>query len=221
MFAGNEATCLEGKRDTLTAYLCNTLLSAGQLESLIERAVKIAGLGRQNLRLIPVDERFAMRPEALKRQIQQDRQAGLTPCFVAATVGTTSSNAIDPLPEIGRICREENIWLHVDGAMSGTAALCPEYRWILDGLETADSFAFNPHKWMSTPFDASLLLFRRPETFRGALSLVPEYLRVRKEGEAHDFHEYGIQLGRPPRVPRWMASEYSVRMARSGAPSSL
>jgi len=127
-----------------------------QTHSSVEKAVKIAGLGRQNLRLIEVDERFALRPEALARQIEADRQAGLVPCFVAATLGTTSSNAFDPLPEIGRICREQRLWLHVDGAMCGTAALCPEYRHFQAGLELADSYAFNPHKWMFTNSTATV-----------------------------------------------------------------
>jgi aromatic-L-amino-acid decarboxylase len=114
--------------------------------SSVEKAVKIAGLGRANLRLLDVDERFAVRPGSLARQIAWDRQAGLQPCFVSVTVGTTSSNAFDPLPELGRICREQGLWLHVDGAMCGTAALCPEFRHILKGLELADSYCFNPHK---------------------------------------------------------------------------
>src|ERR1035438_623027 len=108
-----------------------------QAHSSVEKAVKIAGLGCANLRLVEVDERFAMRPDALAQQIARDREAGLRPCFVSATVGTTSSNAFDPLPALGRICREQGLWLHVDGAMCGTAALCPEFRHIHEGLEPA------------------------------------------------------------------------------------
>ena len=127
--------------------------TSSQAHSSIEKAVQIAGLGRANLRLIDVDESFAMRPEVLARQVESDRRAGLVPCFVCATVGTTSSNAMDPVVEIGRICREQKLWLHVDAAMSGTAALCPELRRIHQGLESADSYCFNPHKWMFTNFD--------------------------------------------------------------------
>ena len=116
-----------------------------QAHSSIEKAVKIAGIGSENLRLIDVDDTFALSPDALEEQIKKDRQAGFTPFFVCATVGTTSSNAMDPLPEIGRICREEGLWLHVDGAMSGTAAVCPEFRFIHDGLELADSYCFGIH----------------------------------------------------------------------------
>jgi aromatic-L-amino-acid decarboxylase len=110
-----------------------------QTHSSVEKGVKIAGLGQHNLRLIEVDDRFALRPDALREQVEKDRQAGLTPFFVCATLGTTSSNAIDPLPEIGQICRREHLWLHVDGAMAGTAAICPEYRHLQAGLEFADS----------------------------------------------------------------------------------
>ena len=118
----------------LVAYASN------QAHSSVEKAVLIAGLGRDNLRSIDVDERFALRPELLVRQIEQDRAAGRVPCFDCAAVGTTSSNGIDPLPEIGRLCRQEGLWLHVDAAMAGTAALCPEFRWLHDGLELADSY---------------------------------------------------------------------------------
>src|SRR5262249_5179024 len=128
-----------------------------QTHSSIEKAVKIAGLGSENLRLIKVDENFAMRPDALAWQIEADKKAGLVPCFVCATVGTTSSTANDPLREIGRICRQHNIWLHVDSAMSGTASLCPEFRGMNDGMELADSYCFDPHKWMFTTFDCDCM----------------------------------------------------------------
>ena len=187
-YASNKRGC-DGK---LVVYASN------QVHSSIEKAAKIAGIGVENTRLIEVDENFAMRPEALKRQIQQDRQAGLTPCFVVATVGTTSSNAIDPLPEIGRICQEENIWLHVDGAMSGTAALCPEYRWILAGLETVDSFAFNPHKWMFTNFDCDCFYVADRAALINTLSILPEYLRNKatESGAVFDYRDWHVQLGR-------------------------
>ncbi len=169
-----------------------------QAHSSIEKAVKIAGLGLNNLRLIEVDERFAMRPQDLAQQIGVDRQAGLAPCFVSATVGTTSSNALDPLPEIGRICRDEGVWFHVDGAMSGTAALCPEYRYILKGLESADSFCFNPHKWMFTNFDCDCFFVADRETLIRTFSILPEYLRNKasESGAVFDYRDWHIQLGR-------------------------
>jgi aromatic-L-amino-acid decarboxylase len=131
----------------LTAY------TSTQAHSSVEKAMKIAGMGGDNLRLIEVDDGFALRPERLAERIKKDRLDGMVPCFVSATVGTTSSNAMDPLPEIGRICGEEGLWFHVDAAMSGTAAICPEHRGMHAGLELADSYCFNPHKWMFTNFD--------------------------------------------------------------------
>jgi len=199
-------TALLAAREKATGFQSNQLGCNGclvayistQAHSSIEKAVKIAGLGVKNLRLIEVDDRFAMQPEALARQIALDRQAGLRPCFVSATAGTTSSNALDPLPEIGRICKQEGLWLHVDGAMSGTAALCPEYRYILDGLESADSFCFNPHKWMFTNFDCNCFYVADRETLINTLSILPEYLRNKasESGAVIDYRDWHIPLGR-------------------------
>jgi aromatic-L-amino-acid decarboxylase len=187
-YNSNERGC-DGR---LVAY------ASTQAHSSIEKAVKIAGLGRQNLRLIEVDERFALRPGELARQIKQDREAGLVPCFVCATVGTTSSNAIDPLPEIGRICGEEGLWLHVDAAMSGTAALCPEYRHIHAGMELADSYCFNPHKWMFTNFDCDCFYVTDRAALIKALSVLPEYLRNKatESGAVIDYRDWQVPLGR-------------------------
>ncbi len=187
-FQSNE----RGADGKLVAYVST------QTHSSVEKAVKIAGLGRQNLRLIEVDERFALRPEALARQIAADRQAGLVPCFVAATIGTTSSNAFDPLPEIGRICQEQRLWLHVDGAMCGTAALCPEYRHFQAGLELADSYAFNPHKWMFTNFDCDCFYVADRAALIKTLSILPEYLRnqATESGAVIDYRDWHVQLGR-------------------------
>jgi len=187
-YASNERGCDGG----LVAY------TSSQAHSSIEKAIKIAGLGRQNLRLIEVDERFAMRPDALATQIKDDRAAGLVPCFVCATVGTTSSNAIDPVPEIGRICREQGIWLHVDAAMSGTAALCPEFRHIHDGVELADSYCFNPHKWMFTNFDCDCFYVADRAALIQTLSVLPEYLRNKatESGAVIDYRDWHIPLGR-------------------------
>ena len=182
-----------------------------QAHSSIEKAVKIAGLGVKNLHLIEVDEGFAMLPEALARQIVSDRQAGFIPCFVSATVGTTSSNALDPLPEIGRICKEEGLWFHVDGAMSGTAALCPEYRFILNGLETADSFCFNPHKWMFTNFDCDCFFVADRAALINTFSILPEYLRNKasESGAVFDYRDWHIQLGRRFRALKlWFVLRY-------------
>ena len=187
-FVSNEQGC-DGK---LVAY------TSTQAHSSIEKAVKIAGLGRKNLRLIDVDENFALRPELLLAQIQKDRAAGLAPCFLSATVGTTSSNGLDPLRAIGEICREENIWFHVDGAMAGTAALCPEFRHIQDGLELADSYCFNPHKWMFTNFDCDCFYVADRAALKKTLSILPEYLRnqATESGAVIDYRDWHIPLGR-------------------------
>jgi aromatic-L-amino-acid decarboxylase len=172
--------------------------ASSQTHSSVEKAVKIAGLGGENLRAIDVDGDFAMRPDALARQIKDDRQAGLLPCFVCGTVGTTSSNAMDPLREIGQICREEGVWFHVDAAMSGTAALCPEFRHIHDGVELADSYCFNPHKWMFTNFDCDCFYVADRKALIDTLSILPEYLRnqATESGAVIDYRDWHVQLGR-------------------------
>lgn len=176
----------------LTAY------ASSQAHSSIEKAVKIAGLGRRQLRLIEVDAEFAMKPEALAVRMAADREAGYKPFFVAATVGTTSSNAMDPLAAIGGVCQEQGAWLHVDAAMSGTAALCPEYRHYLAGLELAESFNFNPHKWMFTNFDCSCFWVKERAALTGALGILPEYLKNRASagGKVIDYRDWQIPLGR-------------------------
>ena len=200
-FESNEKGC--GKR--LVAYTSN------QAHSSIEKAAKIAGIGRENLRLIDVDEQFAMRPDVLSRQIEDDRQSGRIPFYVAASVGTTSSNGMDPLPDIGKICRENNIWLHVDGAMAGTAALCPEFRWIHRGLEMADSYCFNPHKWMFTNFDCDCFYVADRGTLIKTLSILPEYLRNKatESGAVIDYRDWQIPLGRRFRsLKLWFVIRY-------------
>ncbi len=194
--ARERATGYESNRHGCDGKL--VVYASTQTHSSVEKAVKIAGLGSEGLRLIEVDENFALRPDALKEQIKQDREAGLVPCFVCATVGTTSSNAMDPLPEIGAICSEEGLWFHVDGAMSGTAALCPEYRYIHEGLELADSYCFNPHKWMFTNFDCDCFYVADREVLINTLSVLPEYLRNRatESGAVIDYRDWHIPLGR-------------------------
>ncbi|MGH9705920.1 MAG: pyridoxal-dependent decarboxylase [Candidatus Acidiferrales bacterium] len=187
-FASNE----RGNDARLVAY------TSAQAHSSIEKAVKIAGMGRESLRLIEVDEKFAMRAGALASQVRKDLDAGRLPCFVTATLGTTSSNAMDPLAEIGRICREHRIWLHVDAAMSGTAALCPEFCSMHDGLELADSYCFNPHKWMFTNFDCDCLYVADRKSLTEALGILPEYLRnqATEQGSVIDYRDWQVPLGR-------------------------
>ena len=187
-FASNRKGCDR----KLVAYI------SAQAHSSIEKAVQIAGIGRDNLRLIDVDRNFAMRPDVLAAQIASDHRAGLVPFFVCATVGTTSSNALDPVPEIGRICRENKLWLHADAAMSGTAALCPEFRYIHHGLEFADSYCFNPHKWMFTNFDCDCFYVADRPTLIKTLSVLPEYLRNKatESGAVIDYRDWQVPLGR-------------------------
>ncbi|MCG6894434.1 MAG: aspartate aminotransferase family protein [Desulfobacteraceae bacterium] len=187
-YAANERGCT-GK---LVAY------ASSQTHSSVEKAVKIAGLGRENFRLVEVDNRYAMRPEALAERVRADRNGGGKPCFVCATVGTTSSNAMDPIAAIGDVCRQEGLWLHVDGAMAGTAALCPEFRWIQEGLERADSYCFNPHKWMFTNFDCDCFYVADRSALIRTLSILPEYLRNRatESGAVIDYRDWQIPLGR-------------------------
>jgi aromatic-L-amino-acid decarboxylase len=148
--------------------------------------------------VVAVDDRYAMRDADLAERIRADRAAGLTPCFVCATVGTTSTHAIDPLRSIGPLCREGRIWLHVDGAMAGTAALCPELRHVHDGLEYADSYCFNPHKWMFTGFDCDCFWVTDRAALVRTLSILPEYLRntATESGAVIDYRDWQIALGR-------------------------
>jgi aromatic-L-amino-acid decarboxylase len=187
-FTSNRRGC-EGR---LVAY------TSSQAHSSIEKDIRIAGMGLDNLRLIDVDDDFAMRPDLLERQIDADRRAGLIPCFVCATIGTTSSNAIDPLPEIGRICHENKLWFHVDAAMSGTAALCPEFRHTHAGVDLADSYTFNPHKWMFTNFDCNCFYVADRKALIQTLSILPEYLRnqATESGAVIDYRDWQIPLGR-------------------------
>jgi aromatic-L-amino-acid decarboxylase len=205
--ASSAALCaMLAARERATGYASNrrgaggglTAYASTQAHSSIEKGVRMAGIGSDNLRLIEVDEAFAMRPEALARRIGEDRKAGLTPTFVCATVGTTSSNALDPLAEIGRICREQGVWLHVDGAMAGTAALCPEFRHIHEGLQLADSYCFNPHKWMFTNFDCDCFYVARRKELIDTLSILPEYLRnqASASGAVIDYRDWQVPLGR-------------------------
>ncbi|BAY93258.1 MULTISPECIES: pyridoxal-dependent decarboxylase [unclassified Tolypothrix] len=182
----------KGDINNLVAY------TSTQAHSSIEKAAKVAGIRPENFRLIEVDAGYRMRPELLHQQIVTDIESGLTPFYIAATVGTTSSHAIDPLTEIGAIAQTHNIWFHVDGAMSGTAAICPEYRWVHQGLELADSYCFNPHKWMLTNFDCTCFYVKNRTKLIQALSIMPEYLKnqASMSGKVIDYRDWQIPLGR-------------------------
>jgi len=173
--------------------------------SSVDKAALALGLGLENVVKIEDDELFRMRPAALASAIAADRANGYLPIACVATVGTTSMASIDPVPAIAEICKREQLWLHVDGAYGGTLAVVPEYRYILDGVESADSFVVNPHKWLFTPFDCSAFFVRRPEVLKRAFSLVPEYLVTRDQDDVVNYMDYGVQLGRRFRALKlWM-----------------
>jgi len=185
-------TNAKGYSEKLIAYIST------QTHSSVEKGIKIAGIGKNNLRLIDVDENFSMRPELLKKQIEEDKAAGLTPFFICGTVGTTSSTAIDPIKAIGEIAKKESCWFHIDAASFGTAMVCPEFRHFIDGVELADSYSFNPHKWMFTNFDCNVFWVANRNELIHTFSILPEYLRNKatESGAVFDYRDWHIQLGR-------------------------
>jgi len=167
-----------------------------EAHSSVEKGAKIAGYGRSNVRGIPVDGRYAMIPQRLDEAIAADLEAGLLPACAVATVGTTSTTSIDPVPAIADLCATHDLWLHVDAAYGGAAAILPEMREVLAGCDRADSLVINPHKWLFTPIDCSAFYCRQPELLRRAFSLVPEYLRTGEDEIVRNLMDYGISLGR-------------------------
>jgi aromatic-L-amino-acid decarboxylase len=173
--------------------------------SSIDKAVIALGIGHENLVKIPADEQFRLRPDALAAAIAADVAAGHHPMAVVPCVGTTSTTSIDPVREVVRIARAHGCWVHVDAAYGGVAAIVPELRYIMDGVDDADSFVVNPHKWLFTPMDCSVLYTRDPQALKQAFALLPEYLVTRTQDEAVNLMDYGIQLGRRFRALKlWM-----------------
>lgn len=180
-----------------------------QTHSSIDKAVILLGLGQQSIARIPSDREFRMRADLLSAAITKDREQGVLPLAVVATVGTTSSTSVDPVPEIARICARESVWLHVDAAYAGVAAMVPGCEWILDGAELADSVVVNPHKWMFTPFDLSVLYCRQMDLIRAAFALTPEYLKTIEAAPVNNLMDTGIQLGRRFRALKlWMVMRH-------------
>jgi len=167
-----------------------------ETHSSIEKAVKIAGLGRENLVRVGVDGELRMDPRLLKQSIESDLKVGNKPLCVVATLGTTGSTAIDPLKDIAALCSRYNIWLHVDAAFAGSALILPEYRWMIKGIEQADSFVFNPHKWLFTNFDCSAYFVKDKYALLRTLQVVPEYLRTADQGKVNDYCDWSVPLGR-------------------------
>ncbi|WP_455139273.1 pyridoxal phosphate-dependent decarboxylase family protein [Candidatus Hodarchaeum mangrovi] len=188
-----------------------TTYCSSETHSSIEKAVKIIGLGKENLRKVPVDAKYSLQSEALQEAIELDIDKGMKPMAVIATIGTTGSTAIDPLKKIGEICSKYNIWLHVDAALAGTALLLPEKRWMIEGIEYVDTFVFNPHKWMFTNFDCSAYFIKDPEALVHTFEILPEYLKTTAEG-VKNFRDWGLQLGRRFRALKlwWVIRHYGV-----------
>lgn len=172
-----------------------TVYTSEQAHSSIEKGAISLGMGQRNVRRVPTDAEFRMRPDALASLIEADLAAGLKPCCVTATIGTTATTSVDPVPDIAEICRRHQIWLHVDAAYAGSAAILPEFRWAFAGCEHADSLVTNPHKWLMTPVDCSVFYTRHPDVLRRAFSLVPDYLRTADDPRAVNLMDYGVPLG--------------------------
>jgi aromatic-L-amino-acid decarboxylase len=167
-----------------------------ETHSSIEKAVKIAGLGSKNLVKIGVDYHFRLDPALLRKAIESDLNVGFKPVCVVATLGTTGVTAIDPLEEISEICTHYGIWLHIDAAFAGSALILPEFRWMTRGVESADSFVFNPHKWLFTNFDCSAYFVKDKTSLLRTLQLVPEYLKTGDTGKVNDYCDWSVPLGR-------------------------
>ena len=196
---------LDVRRRGLVGQARLRMYASEHAHSAVEKAGIVLGMGQDGFRAVASDAEYRMDPAALARAIAEDRAAGFTPFAVTATVGTTSSTSIDPVPAIADVCAREGLWLHVDTAYAGSAAVVPELRWVLAGCERADSIVVNPHKWMFVPVDLSVLYTRRPDMVRGAFSLLPEYLRTREEAVAPNLMDYGVSLGRRFRALKlWM-----------------
>jgi len=193
-------------RERITAYEINESGFSGneklrvycstETHSSVEKAVKIAGIGRKNLVKITTDEQFRMDAGLLRQAINKDLESGYKPLCVVATLGTTGCTAIDPLNEIAAVCAETGTWLHVDAAYGGSALLLPEYRNMIEGIESADSFVFNPHKWMFTNFDCSAYFVKDKEALLRTFEILPEYLKTASRGLVNDYRDWGIPLGR-------------------------
>ena len=180
--------------------------------SSVEKGALSLGVGQENVRKIGVDAEFRMRPDLLEEAIAADRRAGLRPCCVVSTVGTTSVTSVDPVAAVQKIAAREGLWHHIDAAYGGTAAILDEYRWILDGAEEADSLVMNPHKWLFTPIDLSAFYCRKPEHLKQAFSLVPPYLQTEDDPRAVNLMDYGMPLGRRFRALKlWFVMRYFGR----------
>lgn len=199
-------TSLLTAREQKTDYLINEngysaknifrVYCSTEAHSSIEKSAKIAGFGKNNVVKIPVDEELAMIPGALELAIIDDIRQGFVPLAVVAAIGTTGTTAIDPVEGIGEICQKHGIWFHIDAAFAGTALILPEFRWMIKGIERADSFVFNPHKWMFTHFDCTAYFVKDPKALVKTFEILPEYLKTFSLGKVKDYRDWGIPMGR-------------------------
>ncbi len=194
--ARERATGFAGSESGLSGVGGLTAYCSAEAHVSVEKDVKIAGIGLANLRKIPVDDDQAMVAAELDRAVAADVAAGLKPVCVVAALGTTGASGFDSLRDVGRVCRRHDVWLHVDAAWAGSALVLPEMRWMIDGVEQADSFVFNPHKWLLTNFDCSAFFVRDPATLRRTFEILPEYMKTREGLTVTNYRDWGIQLGR-------------------------
>jgi aromatic-L-amino-acid decarboxylase len=181
---------LQAEDKPLVVYL------SGHSHSSVDKAALLAGFGRENVRLVPHDDAYGMRADALDAAIRADLAAGKTPCAVVATTGTTTTTAVDPVGAIAAVAKEHGIWLHVDAAMAGSAMILPECRWMWEGIESAHSIVLNPHKWLGAAFDCSIYLVRDPEHLIRVMSTSPSYLQTAADGRVKNYRDWGLPLGR-------------------------
>jgi len=201
--ATNFVSNQKGMTNDLVVYMSE------EAHSSIEKGAKIAGYGKENVRTIPTAMNYAMIPPQLENAIIRDKERGLKPACVVATVGTTSSGALDPVLLIGKICKYYNVWLHVDAAYGGLAAILPDKKQILNGIEYADSFVFNPHKWMLTNFDCSAYFVKDKNALLKTFEIHPEYLKTQMDAMVKNYRDWGIQLGRRFRALKlWFVLRY-------------
>jgi len=194
--AREKATNYEINENGFSKSAVFRVYSSAHVHSSIDKALKIAGIGVNNLVRIPVDEHFAMIPKELERAIKNDLEKGFRPLCVVSALGTTSSTAVDPILEISEICNEFGVWHHIDAAFAGTALLLPEYQELIKGHELADSYVFNPHKWMFTNFDCTIMYLKEPRYLVNTFSMTPEYLKTNLDEEVNNYRDWGIPLGR-------------------------
>ena len=194
--AREKATGFSSNNDGLQTAKRLRVYCSSQTHSSVEKGAGIAGIGRKNIVRVETKDDFSMDPVSLEEHIKKDIKSGYLPCCVVATLGTTSATAVDPLRKIGEICSWYDVWLHVDAALGGTAQLLPEMRWMSDGIQYADSFVFNPHKWMFTNFDCTAYFVKDAATLIKTFEILPEYLKTRSRGAVNDYRDWGIPLGR-------------------------